>query len=194
MQSPLNLQAAEPHNSTTKPHYLHIHTTTTTKATTTLHKPHYHHIHTTTTTKATTTLHKPPYHHIHTTTTTITTTTTLQKPHYHHNYTTTATATATLQKPPYHSYKTILTSNKRLFYTRMRLGHFDPPHLNPYSSINSSVVQSPLHREAAIDTATKSFVLLKNQGVLPMKIEGYKHIAVGEYGLIQNLKNLDNKN
>ncbi|XP_013395228.1 probable beta-D-xylosidase 7 [Lingula anatina] len=51
---------------------------------------------------------------------------------------------------------------KPLFYTRMRLGEFDPPELNPYSKVDISVVQSLAHRELAVQAAVKSFVLLKN--------------------------------
>ncbi|XP_077989175.1 uncharacterized protein LOC144443528 [Glandiceps talaboti] len=51
-----------------------------------------------------------------------------------------------------------------LFYTRMRLGEFDPDEMNPYTKLNLSVVESPEHRELAINAAGKTFVLLKNTG------------------------------
>ncbi|XP_060076253.1 uncharacterized protein LOC132555888 [Ylistrum balloti] len=51
---------------------------------------------------------------------------------------------------------------KPLFLTRMRLGEFDPPALNPDNKLNLSVIQSPDHRKLAIKAATQSFVLLKN--------------------------------
>lgn len=50
---------------------------------------------------------------------------------------------------------------KPLFYTRMRLGEFDPPEMNPYSSVNLSVIQSEEHRNLSLTAAAKSLVLLK---------------------------------
>jgi len=65
-----------------------------------------------------------------------------------------------------------------MFYTRMRLGEFDPPQMNPYSSIDMSVVLSSEHRELAIQAASMSFVLLKNSnGYLPIK-KRFSHLAV----------------
>ncbi|CAG5114562.1 unnamed protein product [Candidula unifasciata] len=66
-----------------------------------------------------------------------------------------------------------------LFYTRMRLGEFDPPDNNPYAQLNNSVVESPAHISLAVEAATKTFVLLKNQNnILPLKQGAYKNIAV----------------
>lgn len=57
-----------------------------------------------------------------------------------------------------------------LFYTRMRLGEFDPPAMNPYSTLDLSAVQSPEHRNLSLEAAVKSFVLLKNaRGTLPLR-------------------------
>ena len=57
-----------------------------------------------------------------------------------------------------------------MFYTRLRLGEFDPEQMVPYNKINMSVVQSQAHRELAINAATMSFVLLKNsRNTLPIK-------------------------
>ncbi|KAK6170944.1 hypothetical protein SNE40_019222 [Patella caerulea] len=67
---------------------------------------------------------------------------------------------------------------KPLFYTRMRLGEFDPPELNPYTFINTSVINDQAHRDLALEVAMKSFVLLKNNGVLPLKKPIYNNIAV----------------
>lgn len=50
---------------------------------------------------------------------------------------------------------------KPLFYTRMRLGEFDPPEMNPYSSVNLSIIQSEEHRKLSLTAAAKSLVLLK---------------------------------
>ncbi|ESP00457.1 hypothetical protein LOTGIDRAFT_157667 [Lottia gigantea] len=56
---------------------------------------------------------------------------------------------------------------KPMFYTRMRLGEFDPPEMNPFSLINTSVIESANHQALGLEAAMKSFVLLKNDGVLP---------------------------
>ena len=66
---------------------------------------------------------------------------------------------------------------KPLFYTRMRTGEFDPPEMNPYSKYNMSLVQSEEHRQLAIKAAMKSYVLLKNDGLLPIK-KTFNRIAV----------------
>ncbi|KAL4221807.1 hypothetical protein ACF0H5_020061 [Mactra antiquata] len=69
---------------------------------------------------------------------------------------------------------------KPLFYTRMRLGEFDPPSMNPYMKYNLSVVQSPQHRELAVKAAMETFVLLKNDnGLLPIKKHFNKIAIVG---------------
>lgn len=58
---------------------------------------------------------------------------------------------------------------KPLFYTRMRLGLFDPPGLNPYASLDpDNVVQSPRHRSLSLLSAMQTFVLLKNNAFLPL--------------------------
>ncbi|XP_070573812.1 uncharacterized protein [Ptychodera flava] len=68
------------------------------------------------------------------------------------------------------SNETLLERVKALFYTRLRLGEFDPPEMNPYKQLDLSVVQCDVHRELAIKTALKTFVLLKNNGhLLPLK-------------------------
>ena len=72
-----------------------------------------------------------------------------------------------------------------LFYTRMRLGEFDPPAMNPYSTLDLSVVQSPEHRNLSLEAAVKSFVLLKNvRGTLPLRAQDLpgKRLAVSHSG------------
>jgi beta-glucosidase len=64
----------------------------------------------------------------------------------------------------------------RLFTARMRLGMFDPPSMVPYEHIDASELDSPAHRQLALRLAEESMVLLKNDGVLPLK--GAKRIAV----------------
>lgn len=67
---------------------------------------------------------------------------------------------------------------KPLFYTRMRLGLFDPPEMNPYNKIDMSEVQSKSHRDLAILAAQKSFVLLKNTDKFLPLMKTFKHMAV----------------
>ena len=56
-----------------------------------------------------------------------------------------------------------------LLKTRFKLGMFDKDENNPYTSIPESVINSDKHREIALESAQKSIVLLKNNGVLPLK-------------------------
>ncbi|HEX2905343.1 MAG TPA: glycoside hydrolase family 3 C-terminal domain-containing protein [Phototrophicaceae bacterium] len=59
-----------------------------------------------------------------------------------------------------------------LFYvlgTRFKLGQFDPDERVPYATITEAVIDCPAHRELAYEAATKSLVLLKNNGILPLK-------------------------
>ena len=69
-------------------------------------------------------------------------------------------------------------SLRRLFVARMKLGLFDPPSMVPYTSIPFSNVNSPAHQALALKAADESMVLLKNDGVLPLKAARYKTIAV----------------
>ena len=64
----------------------------------------------------------------------------------------------------------------RLFTARIRLGMFDPPSMVPYDHIPASELDSPAHRRLALRLAEESMVLLKNDGVLPLR--SVKRIAV----------------
>jgi beta-glucosidase len=68
------------------------------------------------------------------------------------------------------------TSVQRLFEARFRLGLFDPPSQVAYARIPFSETDSAAHRELARVVAEKSMVLLKNNGILPLK--NVKTIAV----------------
>jgi beta-glucosidase len=68
---------------------------------------------------------------------------------------------------------------KRLFMARFRLGMFDPDEQVSYAQIPFSVVDSPAHRELALEVARQSLVLLKNQNNrLPLDKDKIKSIAV----------------
>jgi beta-glucosidase len=53
--------------------------------------------------------------------------------------------------------------------TRFKLGMFDPKGKNPYDRIGPEVINSDAHRKLAREAALKSIVMLKNNGVLPLK-------------------------
>jgi beta-glucosidase len=67
----------------------------------------------------------------------------------------------------------------RLFTARMRLGMFDPPEMVPYTKIDEKLLNSAEHRALALKLANESMVLLKNDGMLPLKTSGVKIAVVG---------------
>lgn len=73
---------------------------------------------------------------------------------------------------------TIDRSVKRLFTARFRLGMFDPPEQVSYAQIPYEVIDSPAHRELALQAARESIVLLKNEGHLLPLDKDIKSIAV----------------
>src|SRR5579859_879724 len=73
--------------------------------------------------------------------------------------------------------KDIDTSVKRLFTARFRLGLFDPPEMVHYAQTPDAELDSDAHRALALKTARESMVLLKNDGILPLRA-GLKTIAV----------------
>jgi beta-glucosidase len=72
-----------------------------------------------------------------------------------------------------------------VFTIRMRLGEFDPQNIVPYSGIKSNIINDPAHNDLAVEIATKTPVLLKNDNViktgkkaLPLNGKTIKKIAV----------------
>src|SRR6478672_1242555 len=89
-------------------------------------------------------------------------------------------------KPYYDAYKQgvlkeseIDTALVRLYTARMKLGMFDPPEMVPYSKIDENQLSSQANRQLAHEIANKSMVLLKNDGILPLKTSGMKIAVVG---------------
>src|SRR5271168_1269937 len=72
---------------------------------------------------------------------------------------------------------TLDTSLIRLFTARIKLGMLDPPEMVPYTKIDEKELDSAEHRAQARKLANESMVLLKNDGLLPLK-PGIRKIAV----------------
>ncbi|MBN1781667.1 glycoside hydrolase family 3 C-terminal domain-containing protein [bacterium] len=67
---------------------------------------------------------------------------------------------------------------QRVLSARFRLGEFDPPEMNPYTSVPVDKLDCQEHRDLALEAARKSIVLLKNKGILPLQKEKIRSIAV----------------
>src|SRR5690606_29354465 len=66
-----------------------------------------------------------------------------------------------------------------LLRTRFKLGLFDPKGSNPYDEIPVEVINSEQHRALAREVAQKSIVLLKNDGVLPLRNDLSRYFVTG---------------
>ena len=69
-------------------------------------------------------------------------------------------------------------SIKRLLTARFELGEMDSPELVEWNKIPYSVVDSKEHRALALKMAQEGMVLLKNNGLLPLK-QGMKVVVMG---------------
>ncbi len=68
---------------------------------------------------------------------------------------------------------------KRLFRARFKLGMFDPPELVSYARISPTQNDTEAHRQLALKLARETMVLLKNDGLLPLKAGATKIAVVG---------------
>ncbi len=66
---------------------------------------------------------------------------------------------------------------RRLLETRIKLGLFDPPEKQPFQDIKTD--PAPDHRALAREVADKSMVLLRNDGLLPLKGEPGSIAVIG---------------
>jgi beta-glucosidase len=66
---------------------------------------------------------------------------------------------------------------ERLFVGRIQLGMFDAPQSLPFAGIKATDFDTPAHHAVSLEMAKKSMVLLKNNGLLPLK-QAPKTIAV----------------
>lgn len=66
-----------------------------------------------------------------------------------------------------------------LLRTRFKLGLFDKKGDNPYNDISVDVVNSDKHRAISKEVAQKGIVMLKNDGVLPLKNDLSKYFVTG---------------
>lgn len=65
-----------------------------------------------------------------------------------------------------------------LLRTRFKLGMFDPDSLNTFAQIGPEVINCDEHKALAREAASKSIVLLKNDGALPLNRDSVKNIFV----------------
>jgi beta-glucosidase len=71
------------------------------------------------------------------------------------------------------------TSLRRVLATRFKLGMFDPPDRVPWSRTPTSVIDCDAHRALAREAAAESVVLLKNNGILPLRVDHDSLLVTG---------------
>jgi len=71
------------------------------------------------------------------------------------------------------------TSVRRVLATRFKLGMFDPPDRVPWSRTPVSIIDNAAHRALAREAATQSVVLLKNNGILPLRPDQESLLVTG---------------
>jgi len=74
--------------------------------------------------------------------------------------------------------ETITRSVKRLMRARMKLGMFDPLEGQPYWDASYLENDCAAHHAVSLDMAVKSMVLLKNDGLLPLRRDALGTVAV----------------
>lgn len=67
---------------------------------------------------------------------------------------------------------------RNTFGVRFRLGEFDPEEDNPYATIPDSVLCCKEHEALSLEAARESVVLLKNVGLLPLRGDALRKVAV----------------
>lgn len=77
------------------------------------------------------------------------------------------------------SEKEIDSSLSILLKTKFKLGLFDPAGSTPYDTLSESSINSNEHRALARKVAQQSIVLLKNNGILPLKNDLKKYFVTG---------------
>jgi len=67
----------------------------------------------------------------------------------------------------------------RLLRTRFKLGMFDPKGMNPYDALDEKAINNQEHRQLSLEVAEKSMVLLKNNGILPLRSDLSTYFVTG---------------
>ncbi len=75
--------------------------------------------------------------------------------------------------------KEIDSSFSVLTRTKFKLGLFDPAGSTPYDTLSESSINNEAHRALARKVAQQSIVLLKNNGILPLKNDLKKYFVTG---------------
>ncbi|KAK0730894.1 glycoside hydrolase superfamily [Lasiosphaeris hirsuta] len=76
---------------------------------------------------------------------------------------------------------TIDLALKRLYEGLIRAGYFDPASSSPYRSIGWSAVNTPEAQALALQSAADGLVLLKNDGTLPLNLQGKSVALIGSW-------------